>query len=323
VAALGSIGNGGVVHVVGSALLNILASLFIFAIHLISIESLLAIGLSAGLTVCESRWGPTRSWFHSRQLKYVTQTCHSTLTQISIPYPCPGIIFSPDAYNVTNDDPTFDGGIMQWVLLSFAVITPLSAAIGMAFNRREAALIQISEFKATVLNLYSAHVCWDWSLASKSGPSGRAASSVVWLDNADKVLNALFQLCNELTRLLTLPTANRARHLVFSHGRRQREEIACVARKLHRSMLAEISILSYNVELLKHEGLPGNEAARIRQWERGICTAIEKLLVLKKYRTPQALRSFGRLFTVFLTPFYAPYFGQMATDLHSLGMASK
>jgi hypothetical protein len=45
------------------------------------------------------------------------------------------------------------------------------------------------------------------------------------------------------------------------------------------------------------------------------------LLVIKKYRTPQALRSFARLFTVFLPPFYAPFYGQMAKDLDSLGMA--
>jgi hypothetical protein len=44
------------------------------------------------------------------------------------------------------------------------------------------------------------------------------------------------------------------------------------------------------------------------------------LLVIKKYRTPQALRSFARLFTVFLPPFYAPFYGQMAIDMDSLGM---
>jgi hypothetical protein len=96
-----------------------------------------------------------------------------------------------------------------------------------------------------------------------------------------------------------------------------------IMRKLHRSILEEASYLTAKCEVLKAEGLPGNEAARIRQWERQILQSVEKLLVVKKYRTPQALRSFGRLFTVFLAPFYAPYFGQMATDLNSLGMASK
>ena len=39
------------------------------------------------------------------------------------------------------------------------------------------------------------------------------------------------------------------------------------------------------------------------------------------YRTPQALRSFSRLFSFALAPFYAPYYAQMAHDLDSLGMA--
>jgi hypothetical protein len=46
----------------------------------------------------------------------------------------------------------------------------------------------------------------------------------------------------------------------------------------------------------------------------------ELLVVLKRYRTPQALRSFARIFTVLLPPFYAPFYGQMAKDLNSLGM---
>jgi hypothetical protein len=33
------------------------------------------------------------------------------------------------------------------------------------------------------------------------------------------------------------------------------------------------------------------------------------------------LRSFARLFSVFLPPFYAPYYGQMAREINSLGMA--
>ena len=45
------------------------------------------------------------------------------------------------------------------------------------------------------------------------------------------------------------------------------------------------------------------------------------LIVLKRYRTPQALRSFSRVFSVVLPPFYGPFYGQMAKDLNSLPMA--
>ena len=39
------------------------------------------------------------------------------------------------------------------------------------------------------------------------------------------------------------------------------------------------------------------------------------------YRTPQGLRSFGRLFSMLLPPFYAPYYAQLAHDVNSLGIA--
>lgn len=231
-------------------------------------------------------------------------------------------MFTKDTYNLTKQDSSFDGGIMNWVLLSFAVITPLSASISMAFSRRENALIAIAEIKSTMFNLYSAHICWDWSSKSPK-PTGRAASSINWLEHGDEVLHSLFRVSILLTRTLTLPIAGRSRHYVLPYGKRQREKISIMMRKLHRSILEEVKLLTDKCEVLKYEGLPGNEAARIRQWERQICQSMEKLIVIKRYRTPQALRSFGRLFTVILAPFYAPYYAQMATDLNSLGMAGK
>ena len=37
--------------------------------------------------------------------------------------------------------------------------------------------------------------------------------------------------------------------------------------------------------------------------------------------TAQGLRSFGRLFSVCLPPFYAPYYAQLANELNSIGVA--
>lgn len=47
---------------------------------------------------------------------------------------------------------------------------------------------------------------------------------------------------------------------------------------------------------------------------------MENLRMLKMYRTPQALRSFARIFTLILPAFYAPTFAQLARDVESLGM---
>ena len=66
---------------------------------------------------------------------------------------------------------------------------------------------------------------------------------------------------------------------------------------------------------------PLTQAARIRQWEITLLQAVEVLRVIKLYRTPQGLRSFARLFSIFLPPFYAPFYAQLAEDLNSLGTA--
>jgi hypothetical protein len=144
---------------------------------------------------------------------------------------------------------------MNWVLLSFAVITPLSAALGMAFSRREKALSSIAAFKGTATNLFSSHVCWDWPTKGQN-PTGRAASDVDWLEHTDETLMILCHICSELVRMLTLPTGSRARHRVFSYGRKQREKLKAISRKLHRSILEEMNFLTDKCEVLKREGLP-------------------------------------------------------------------
>ena len=89
------------------------SSLVVFALYLISFETLISVGLSVGMTVY--------------------------------------------AYHQTSDDNDFNGSIMNWVLLSFAVITPISYVIGMAFTRREAAVAHIAGLRATFLQLFTAH----------------------------------------------------------------------------------------------------------------------------------------------------------------------
>jgi hypothetical protein len=50
---------------------------------------------------------------------------------------------------------------------------------------------------------------------------------------------------------------------------------------------------------------------------------MEKIRAVKLYRTPQALRSFGRLFSVFLPAFFGPFFADLAAQMQSqaLGVA--
>ena len=264
---------------------------------------------------------------------------------------------------------------MDWVLLSFAVITPMSASIGMAFSRRDQALVHLAAVKTTLWNIYSAHACWDWATPKsegrqRPGSDGHSASSYDWLDHGDNVLTAVLLICQDLHRMLTLPSSSRARHRVTTQGRSEAQQIDAVQVQLHHSLYRRVCTLTHLCERFKRQGLPPNEATRIRQWERmvterigmsfvflGVCgggggdyntttikyvflnesslttrppplhpshqspsCAPELLEMIKMYRTPQALRSFARLFSFLLPPFYAPYYGQMAIELNSLGV---
>ena len=165
------------------------------------------------------------------------------------------------------DNESFDGSIMSWTLLSFAVITPMSASVGMAFKRRDKALDHLAVLKSTLFNIYSAHACWDW--CKKQNPqSGRAASDMNWLDHCDKVLIATIMMCVDSTRMLTLPSASRGRHRVTALGRKEAKTIISLLHKLHQSILDRMTTITDLCEVFKREGLPPNEATRIRQWER-------------------------------------------------------
>eukprot|EP00934_Nitzschia_sp_Nitz4_P008634 Nitzschia sp. Nitz4//scaffold76_size158648//25046//29105//NITZ4_002534-RA/size158648-processed-gene-0.231-mRNA-1//1//CDS//3329557809//8624//frame0 len=236
---------------VAAFVVNIYSSIIIFAFHLISLESIMSMALSVGMTVA--------------------------------------------AYYITDNSTSFDGSAMDWVLLSFAVITPMSASIGMAFTRREKALDHLAVIKTTLWNIYSAHACWNWKKPGNPN-SGRAALPYDWMAHTDEVLRAILGICNETNRLLTLPEDSRSRHRSTPTGRAEAVQLGELRSRLHWRIYGQVTKLTDMCEAFKVQGLPPNEATRVRQWERFVTERIEMLVMIKKYRTPQALRSFARLF---------------------------
>ncbi len=104
-------------------------------------------------------------------------------------------------------------------------------------------------------------------------------------------------------------------------GQEEAKRIVVTSYGLYDSMYTRKFVsISRSTEILKNRGLPGNEASRIRQWERAVGESIEQLRMLKMYRTPQALRSFARMFSLFLPPIYAPAFAQLAHESNSIGL---
>mmetsp|Transcript_34249 Transcript_34249/g.41956 ORF Transcript_34249/g.41956 Transcript_34249/m.41956 type:complete len:407 (-) Transcript_34249:187-1407(-) len=227
------------------------------------------------------------------------------------------VVLTVVLYHRTEGSTSFDGGIMSWTLLSFAIITPLSSSINMAFGRREKGLQSIKTIKSYLFGIYQAHCFWDWG---KLPTTGREKSKMNWLNDSDAVLKEIIGIADELCRFITLPTMSRARHRMLYCHRENVQSTRLVSKKLLNSLYTRINRLSLRCEVLKLEGMPPNEATRIRQWELIIVKEINSLEYIKDYRTPQALRSLCRIFSVIMPPFYAPFYAQLARDLNSLAM---
>ena len=178
----------------------------------------------------------------------------------------------------------FDGGGLSWTLLSFAIVTPISSSVAMAFSRRDRALFSIGRLRATAVELYASHARWDWSYKT-DGSSGRTQSSLNWLTHSDRVIHVTISIMVALTRYLTLPSSSRARHRVTKAGQAEAADLLQVSAQLYEQIMQDFANLSHLCEILKQEGLPANEASRIRQWERFMLEEIENIRMVKRYRT--------------------------------------
>lgn len=83
-------------------------------------------------------------------------------------------------------DGTFVSIGMDWVILGFAVVTPLSLSVNISFRRRERALIEISKFRSFAFQLLLSHAVWDWDKGGKASVPG-----IDWVAHTDEVLTEL------------------------------------------------------------------------------------------------------------------------------------
>lgn len=207
----------------------------------------------------------------------------------------------------------------------------------MAFKRREQALSLIARVRSVSFQIYLAHAVWtNWNdgtgrtnqTVNRVSPSDRGSNDSTyndniedWLHHADDVMEHLVAMGDELSRFLTLPSSSRSYHRLLHNGRKEAAEIVELQYKLFDSLYTKrFKKLTILTEKLRVMGLSPPEISRIWQFKQQIAEAIESLRVIKMYRTPQALRSFGRLFIIVLPPLYASSFAQLAFDLQSLPM---
>jgi hypothetical protein len=240
----------------------------------------------------------------------------------------------------------WDGNIST-LLLSFATVTPLIASIQMAFSRRETALQALAKYRSSMYHLYMAQASWDWSechkkkgrrgcvenmedMKSVSEENGEDIGTTVggddanpqqidWLEHADTLLCQLIHLTDALSSYLALPISSRTHHRATKLGDKEAKVLAFTGRQIFALNTAgRIFMISQFTEACKYRGMPGNEASRIRQWEQYMSNSMENMRMIKEYRTPQSLRLFGRLFSIFLPPLYATEFAQIAINTGSI-----
>ena len=197
-------------------------------------------------------------------------------------------------------------------------------------------------------HLYMAQASWDWSECHKKkgrrgcveniedlksvseengedigttagGDANSQKQSIDWLDHADTLLCQLIHLTDALSSYLALPISSRTHHRATKLGDKEAKVLAFTGRQIFALNTAgRIFMISQLTEACKYRGMPGNEASRIRQWEQYMSNSMENMRMIKEYRTPQSLRLFGRLFSIFLPPLYATEFAQIAINTGSI-----
>jgi len=164
--------------------------------------------------------------------------------------------------------------------------------------------VNMSDFRGILLQCVIATMVWDWPTADKphggrlSMPSGFNAM----------VRNDCKELLQTLYTYLSMPTVTHARHRVFPAKRKQTRAVHALQNDLVKRMNECLFNFNDHSEMLKARGFPAGEASRLHQYHWYLQSKFEQLRFLKYYRTPQATRSFGRVYVLVLPWIIGPYF---------------
>ena len=199
---------------------------------------------------------------------------------------------------------------LNWTFLSFALVFPLTFSLNEAFRRRELALQTLAIMKANSLAIYAAHRDWDWPARVAGSTCG--GRSQLPAGHVDEVRDLLLALNEAQAELLLTPNVGRSRHFYTPGGRRKRAAVHQTRAVMLQRIAAVFCRLSVAVEEMKASGLPGNEAARIRQYSNIAMTAWETLRNIKRYRTPVTTRVFARLCILVQPCLMGPYWAYVA-----------
>ena len=105
-----------------------------------------------------------------------------------------------------------------------------------------------------------------------------------------------------------MPSVSHARHVAFGHKQPYKRRIHARQNDLLKKWNDIIFDFCMHTEEMRKAGFPSGEASRLHQYHQYLEQRFEHLRWLKYYRTPQATRSFGRVYIFVLPWLTGPYF---------------
>eukprot|EP00928_Gymnodinium_smaydae_P070279 TRINITY_DN54151_c0_g1_i1.p1 TRINITY_DN54151_c0_g1~~TRINITY_DN54151_c0_g1_i1.p1 ORF type:complete len:404 (-),score=90.41 TRINITY_DN54151_c0_g1_i1:42-1229(-) len=206
---------------------------------------------------------------------------------------------------------------LSWTAVSFLLAFPLQNAIKSAYNRRDHAVQALCGFRAALLNVFQAHLDWDWPGANgwycrQAVAPSKPCYKPLPHDHAVH-LNALcLRIMEALQALLLVPRAGHPRLIFWRRCQQEQKQIDDAELAGRRQVLKLLRRLQLATEDLKVAGMPANEASRINQYNMQLTKEFEQLWACKTYQTPASLRAVLRILIQVLPFFYGPYWVHIA-----------
>jgi hypothetical protein len=160
---------------------------------------------------------------------------------------------------------------MPLELVGIAIVFPIVFSISGAFQRREAALVELAELKANLVAVYLAHRDWPGN------------------GNVEHT-----RRIGDITRRL---------YSVVQSGLQEPEGDGL------REAYAAFSEISESHEILRREGaVAASDVARVNQYLKHAMMNFEKMRNIAVYRTPRSLRAYTQVFLNSFPILFGPYF---------------
>ena len=196
---------------------------------------------------------------------------------------------------------------LDFSFLSFSVVFPLTFLINTTFGRRDQALQKLADFRGCVLStaLFTYTVDWPDPEVPGSYTGGRKRLPPSFNEAVLEDFRRLFQLIYEY---LSMPSVSHARHVAFWHKQPYKRRIHSKQNDLLKKWNDIMFDFYMHTEEMRKTGFPSGEASRLHQYHQYLEQRFEQLRWIKYYRTPQATRSFGRVYIYVLPWLTGPYF---------------